>query len=158
MMAGGAKAAGGMVAGGAKAAGSQWVSGAKAIGRGAVNTAAIHAKHPVAGLVKAPLVNVKNEYKKTFNDPSKNGAKDTMKTNMQRAPVKSTLKVAAGATGALAPFAAAKGLAQPGKSLQTNRNMKADAAEKKMGGLSWTPPGKAPGPAGARPPMGRPRY
>jgi hypothetical protein len=154
---GGAQAAGAKTAGAAKVAGGAVGSGAKAAGKavagaakGAAHTAAFTARHPIAGGIKAPAVNVANQYKKTFNDPAAKGAKDTMKANFQRSPVKATIKTVAGATGALAPLAALKGAAQPHKSLRDHNAMKAAAADKKdakrMGGLVFTP--KAPAPPG----------
>lgn len=134
-VASGAKAVGSAAASGAKATGSAIASGAK----GAAHTVGILAKHPTA-IVKAPAAAVGNAYRNTFNSPTKDGVKDTMKSNFQRAPIKSTAKVAAGVTGAMVPLAAAKGLAKPVQAITTQRLMKQDAAEKKMGGLSWTPP------------------
>ncbi|MBI1189117.1 MAG: hypothetical protein GC200_00325 [Tepidisphaera sp.] len=134
-VASGAKAVGNAAASGAKATGSAIASGAK----GAAHTVGVLAKHPTA-VVKGPAAAVGNAYRNTFNSPTKDGVKDTMKSNFQRAPIKSTVKVAAGVTGAMVPLAAAKGLAKPVNAITTQRLMKQDAAEKKMGGLSWTPP------------------
>lgn len=133
-VAAGAKAAGGAIGAGAKAAGASVASGAQ----GAAHTAKFLAKNPSA-VVKAPAAAVSNAYKKTFNDPAKPGAKATMMSNLQRGPVSSATKVAAGVTGVLAPLAAAKGLAKPANALRTHQAMKQDAADKKKGDLNWSP-------------------
>ena len=158
-----AKVAGAKTAVGAKAAGSAVASGAKAAGgaavgaaKGAAHTAAFHAKHPIAGPIKAPAVNIANQYKAPFNDPAAKSAGAPMKGNFQRSPIKAAVKTAAGVTGALAPAAALQGLAQPGKSLRNHYDNKNLAAEKKqakkMDGLVFekksppSPPGMRPRP------------
>jgi hypothetical protein len=145
---------GGAVASGAKVAGSMVAQGAAKAASGVVSATqrvGSVAKSPVVA-AKAGVAQVKNDYTKTMNDPRRSGVASTVKSNVSNQPVKGTIKTAAAVTGALAPVAFAKGVASPGNAFRTQQALKSDKADKKSGGLSWTPPkGGAPAAPGARP-------
>jgi len=145
----GAKAAGSAIAGGARTAAGAVGSAAARVGHGTAQ----NLKHPVLA-AKGGAAAVSNTYKKTFNDPRANGPKNTMATNLKNSPVKGAAKIVAGATGALGAAAFVAGAARPGAALKEKQGLKSDQAEKKMGGLSWSPPAKttpARGPASRAP-------
>lgn len=150
---GAAKVAGGAIAKAAVSAGGAVGSAAKAAAGGvgaAASRGAQMARHPVIS-AKGGAAQVKNSYTTALNDPRRSGVGSTVASNVKNRPVMGTVKTAAAVTGALAPAAFVKGAVNPGDAFRTRQALKQDKADKKMGGLSWTPPRTGAAPPGARP-------